>query len=466
MTNALIIHQTQIFKTDRRFRVAMITVWSLFFVALLNGILFYQQNNKARTFAQEASYEQWLNQPKKNAHSAAHYGFYAYKPISIMTVVDKGLEDYLGSAVWLEAHNQNEVKVRTIQDAPFLARFGDLSIGFVWAILFPLLIILLSFNVISAEREQGTFRMLLVSGVSKYDIIKAKFWSVFQTVLWLFLPTFAVALFAMSVLNWDDFIAHLPHFSLQLSVFCLYFAFFSLVGVAISAIAKNSGYALFSLLNLWLLMCFVVPRLNVFVAQKTLTLPTAFDFTTEMKRTLTEGAKERTKALEVEYLTKYKVDSIHKIPVNFAGVSLDANDKFGDTVHDKFYDNLNAILHNQDRLIALGALFSPTLATRNISMALSGSDNDKQKNFENQAENHRRLIQSMMSKSIIDAPKDPKGAAPIADSTLWAKVPPFKYNENTITQIIENQLVNIFVLLFWIVGLWFILKRIGERIKA
>ena len=51
---------------------------------------------------------------------------------------------------------------------------------FFWLILFPIIIILFSSNAISAEREQGTLKMLLVAGISKFDLLKAKFQAIYK----------------------------------------------------------------------------------------------------------------------------------------------------------------------------------------------------------------------------------------------------------------------------------------------
>jgi ABC-2 type transport system permease protein len=464
--NTLVLHQSKLLRTDGRLRLATLTAWGLCFVALLNGCLYFSQNSAIRAAAQKASYEQWLNQPQKNAHSAAHYGFYAYKPLPVTAVVDKGFEDYLGSAVWMEAHNQNEVKVRAVQDAPFLARFNDLTLGFVWACLFPLVIILFAFNAVSAEQEQGTLRMILVSGVSQYAVLKAKFWAVYHHVMLIFLPTFGVACAAMLGLDAANFNQYLPHLALNFGFLSLFFAFFSLVGVGVSAVSRSSGYALFSLLSVWLLMSFVLPRVNAFVVRKAFPTPTAYDFTTDMKSALTEGSKERTQALEAEYLAKYKVDSVKNLPINFVGVSLGAGEKHGDEIHDKFYGNLNATLNKQDQLMAFGAIFSPVTAMRNVIMALAGTDNDKTLEFEAQAETHRRLIQKTMNDAIVAVPKDPTGKIPMAETSLWQKVPPFVYRDASIGQILGQQWLNILILLLWGVGTWWILKRISERIKV
>ena len=370
MIEILSLHQSQIIRVDGRLKLAAITAWGLFFVALLNGWLFYNQTNATRTEAQRASYEQWVNQPKKNAHSAAHYGFYAYKPLSVVAIMDKGLEDFLGSALWMEAHNQNEVKVRAVQDATFLSRFGDLSVGFVWVILFPIIIILFSFNAISAEREQGTLKMLLVAGISKFDLIKAKFQAIYKSVLGIFLPTFLLLNVLLLAVNPSDYILHIPHLLMVMILLALYFAFFTLVGVGVSGLARSSGYALFSLLGAWIFICFIVPRFNALIAKKTYSTTTAFVFSNEMRKESGVGAKERSKALKDKYLAMYKVDSVQNLPINFVGIELAEGEKHGDEIHEKYYGKLFTTFENQDKIIAFGAIFSPVIAMRNITAML------------------------------------------------------------------------------------------------
>src|SRR5687768_4324815 len=105
-----------------RFAWSAVFLYALLLVSLLDSISYYKRETAIRNDASEATYQQWLEQGAKNPHSAAHYGFYAYKPVSPLAIIDKGLDDYLGNAVWLEAHNQNEVTSRQITDRLSLSR--------------------------------------------------------------------------------------------------------------------------------------------------------------------------------------------------------------------------------------------------------------------------------------------------------------------------------------------------------
>ena len=120
--------------------------------------------------AQQATRAQWLNQPEKNPHSAAHYGMYAFKPKSRLSMVDTGVDPYVGVAAWLEAHKQNEFRYRPAQDRTAMQRFGELTAAESFLVILPLFIVLVTFAAFAGEREQGTLRQLLSLGVSRVAI--------------------------------------------------------------------------------------------------------------------------------------------------------------------------------------------------------------------------------------------------------------------------------------------------------
>ena len=150
---------------DGRFRVLSIAVLAVSLLSLAVGWKQYTDVAKQHQQAQAATRAQWLNQTKKNPHSAAHYGVYAFKPKSPLAIVDTGIDPYMGVAVWLEAHKQNEFKYRPAQDRTAVQRFGEMTAAETLQALVPLFIVLMTFGAFAAEREQGTLRQLLSLGV-------------------------------------------------------------------------------------------------------------------------------------------------------------------------------------------------------------------------------------------------------------------------------------------------------------
>ena len=97
--------------------------WKVLTGALAMGWMHYREVSSQHEVARRDTREQWLHQGSKNPHSAAHYGVYAFKPRIPLSLVDPGVDPYVGVAAWLEAHKQNEFKFKPAQDA-MLNLFG------------------------------------------------------------------------------------------------------------------------------------------------------------------------------------------------------------------------------------------------------------------------------------------------------------------------------------------------------
>jgi ABC-2 type transport system permease protein len=137
----------------------------LMLVALAVGWNRYAEVSSERSAGQALDYDAWLQQGYRHPHDAAEQGMHVFRPEPPLAVVDPGIEPFVGSTVWLQAHRQTELKFRPAQDATGLQRFGNLSPAWLLQVLFPLLIIIVGFNAMSGERERGTLRQLLSLGV-------------------------------------------------------------------------------------------------------------------------------------------------------------------------------------------------------------------------------------------------------------------------------------------------------------
>jgi ABC-2 type transport system permease protein len=106
---------------DGRFRWMGGIVLLLLFASLALGWKHYRQVKTEHDAAQAASRDTWVNQGRRNPHSAAHYGVYAFKPKSQLSMVDTGVDPYVGVAVYLEAHHMC-TQMRGVREASPLTR--------------------------------------------------------------------------------------------------------------------------------------------------------------------------------------------------------------------------------------------------------------------------------------------------------------------------------------------------------
>ena len=457
---------------ESRFRWATAVLYALFAVALFTGYLYYNQTNTEHQIAQRTSYQQWLNQDPKSPHAAAHYGLYAYKPVPLMAVLDKGMDDYLGSAVWLEAHNQNDVKLRTIQDSATLSRFGALTVGFVLQFLVPLLLILLSFDAVSKERESGTLRMLLSTNASAGQLLAGKWLAVLRVVgLYVVGPMLLLSAGAMLVAGGSTAFADaLPNLLGWAVFYGLYYAFWAGLGIAVSAVVQQSGLALVGVLGFWAFGAFLVPRLCGSVARLSAPTPSALAFTEQVisdKETGINGgpsAQEYVKLVEKQTLAKYGVDSLSALPVSFAGVALQANEDRDWTIYDKNYGGLFRQFQRQEQVMEWLSMLSPALAMRNLSRALAGTDMDKHLDFTDKAEAHRRVIQKAMNTDqTLNGAKLNQGYK--AGVALWQQVNQFQYRQPGLGFVLGNQRISIVTLLVWLAMSGLLLRRAGRNLR-
>jgi ABC-2 type transport system permease protein len=183
---------------DGRFRWAAAVVLLLLITALALGGKHYRQVKAEHDAAQAASRNSWVGQGRRNPHSAAHDGVYAFKPKLPLSLMDTGLDPYTGISVWLEAHYQNPSRYRPAEDTTAVQRFGELTAATVLQLLLPLLIVLLSFNAFAGEREMGTLRQLLSLGVSKKTLVFGKAPGI-TSALVLFVPAMLIGVLALAL---------------------------------------------------------------------------------------------------------------------------------------------------------------------------------------------------------------------------------------------------------------------------
>ncbi|UOG72958.1 DUF3526 domain-containing protein [Hymenobacter tibetensis] len=143
---------------------------------------------------------------------------------------------------------------------PVKSLSGNFDLAFVLVYLLPLLVIALSFNLLSSEREQGILPLLLAQPVSPTLLVGAKL--AFRLALVLGL---AWLLSAIGML-W----AGVPldgRVGLWLSMTTLYTLFWFGVALVVTALQRNSAVNAVTLVGAWLLLVVLVPSLlNLWVA--------------------------------------------------------------------------------------------------------------------------------------------------------------------------------------------------------
>ena len=84
---------------DGRFIGAGAIIALLLMTALLVGWQRHASSLAERVTAQKLDYDDWLAQPARHPHDAAHQGLHVFKPEMPLTVIDPGVTPYVGSTL-------------------------------------------------------------------------------------------------------------------------------------------------------------------------------------------------------------------------------------------------------------------------------------------------------------------------------------------------------------------------------
>jgi ABC-2 type transport system permease protein len=421
-------------RRDWRGVLVLVLGMSIALVAALLTSLEVKTRMADRVLASEVEQQRWLNQGKKNAHSAAHYGVYVFKPVSRLSAIDPGIERFVGSTVWLEAHKQNEFANRPANDQPSIARQFPLTPALVLQVLAPLAMIFLGFGLFAAERERGSLRTLRMTGAPLWVIGAARVTTLCVSALVLAVP----AMVGVVALSWlsssssspqgvSPFIDTSARTAWFAASYIVYLVVWALVIATVSAWARTTRAALTILLVIWAVWTLILPRAAVELAGAIQPLPSAQSFRENLQTALGEPHDPEVEArYKAEILAEYKVKDVKELPVNWTGIMLARGEARGDRIFDQQYGALFETMLQQSRIIANVGWLSPTVAVSSISAAAAGSDTAHHLRFTTGTETHRRLIQQTMNDFIIANP-DQAGQRIDGDARLWRTVPAFEY---------------------------------------
>lgn len=413
--------------------------------------------------------EQWNTQSVKNPHAAAHYGIYVFKPDSPVAALDSGLRPFIGQSLWLEPHKRNLMRFNPSADQIVANRFGQASTSFVLYALLPLLILALTFNSVSQERERGTLRMLHSLGLNAKALLFGKLLGLLAAFTLVLSPALLIALLLLQQrfsLNGDDVLRLL----LLLGVFLIYYCIFVAVAIAASAYFKTSRVTLFFLLAFWLGGVFIAPRLGAVVAQSLITLPDTQQFWADIKEDIEHGLnndgthEQRAKAFEASILQQYKVSRKEDLPVGFVSLNRQFNDSYSSRVHALHFDQLRDNFRFQQQLTHLASWLGPSLAIRSISMSLAGMDLAHQQHFEDAAEEYRHyfinLTEDLDRERSHGTERSAKG-----EEADWRSVKDFNYNAPSLAFALHAVRLDIAMLLLWLVIALSLLNLSAKRLN-
>lgn len=456
----------QAMRGDRIRLVAAVFVF-LVIAALLLAVQRYLSLSEERSRAQLEVAAQWLEQGDKNPHSAAHYGQYAFRPALPLAFFDPGVQAFEGVSIWLEAHRRNFPTGRPADDLPSLLQFGELSLAFILQVLLPLGVVLLAYSAFAGERESGTLRLVMSSGVTGEQLFLGKFLGLGSALLCLLGPLLIVCVVLLVTSSGTVWLAH----SAVLAALYLWFAGLMLaLSLWVSAISRTGRAALLTLLVIWATGNFIVPRIAADLGRLLSPTPSAEALLRSIDEGLAAGLNGETPAARIEKRRQqlyklYEVDSDAALPINIQGIIFGIQDEISDAVFDRHFARLNDAIDQQIDVFESASLLSPRMALMLVSQEVAGTSIGHQRQFADGAETFRRRLMKTLNRDLTLNSR--AGQTDYRSSAaLWRAAGEYRFEPESLTRSLARCGAPLTVLVIWTVLLaglsWAACRRVGR----
>lgn len=429
----------------------------LVLVSLYAGLQREQVFAKEKAAAEATDKAVWMNQGNRNPHSAAHFSRYAFRPASPLALMDPGTNDFAGLAVWMEAHYQDPAVFRRAEDGGELSRYALLSPAFLLLTAAPLLIFLMLHASIAGEREDGTLRQLLATGVGARQFFTGKLgagWGITMlvyTAVFLLIAGFS-ALTTPAALGADT--------ALRLAtMYLVYAAYLSIcvaLALAVSALFRTRQAAFLALAGVWALMVVLAPRLGSDAGVAISPQPDARTVAQELGAAsdIWFADKERQQQIQDELLERHGVADVADLPINYSAYTLQVSEDLSVPEFERVYDGLDDRYRAQESVMRGFSLLSPAIAAGSLSRGAAGTDRAHQKAFTVAAELHRRDMIRLLNEDYMYNAGD-AGSAYTADAVLWAQFEDLDHELPALAAVGSRYAADALLLLLWLAASMF-----------
>lgn len=236
--------------------------------------------------------------------------------------------------------------------------FGNIDFSFVLIYLFPLLIIAFSYNLVSEEKESGTWKIVATQSENTFlYILKLFYIRILSLILLITILFFAAVLFLGIPL--DESL--LTFYTLSI----LYILFWFAVCFFIVSLQKNSNFNAVILLTVWLFLIIILPAIiNTYVVNK-YPIPEALELTVKQRNAYHEKWDMDKKITMDKFYNHYPQFKKYPLPEGeFNWLWYYAMQQAGDDDSAKQSQELETKLQQRNHASQDIAQFIPTLHTQ------------------------------------------------------------------------------------------------------
>jgi ABC-type transport system involved in multi-copper enzyme maturation permease subunit len=190
-----------------------------------------------------------------------------YRPPNVLSVFSEGLEKQLGQSAKIELGGVSEISAASTGGNPFLSIFPTLDVTLILKVVVSILALLVAYDTVSGEREQGTLKLILSGRVARHHVLIGKLLAGLVTLIILVTIAFVMALlmlqfFPMVSLAEADWI----RIGLMYLASLIFISAMYSISLLFSCMMRRSSISLVLGLLVWIIFAVVIPNGSVCLA--------------------------------------------------------------------------------------------------------------------------------------------------------------------------------------------------------
>lgn len=364
-----------------------------------------------------------------------HYTILPFAPSAILSL---GQSDVLSPETGVSASTVQRTKLekKGIEN-PLGFLSGRFDLSFVIVYLLPLVILAMSFNVLSNEREQGILQIILSQSVSLKRLITAKITAQFLLIFGLVASVVTIGIFLTGDFARQGFA---ERYVLWLSVLAAYSIFwFALAGLINSFGLASAANAVIAATG-WLILVLIVPSLLNVIIAAVYPVPPRSELISAMRSVNLDMRRDGSKLLAEHYqdhpemMPKSGKTDLNDFGLAFVYIQGEQKKRIGE-VEDRFSEQLS----NQQKLVKNLRFLSPSIIAQEASNDIAGTGLERYQNFRKQVKEFDKKWTDFFVPYIF--------RMEMLTAADFDRIPEFDYVEETFSEIFYRVLPGILFLI-------------------
>lgn len=430
MILSIVLKEWKEFWRHRGMRLVAMGYLAIYALSVFAAAAEHLRYEHDRLAAQKSVRESWVNQGDKSPHAATYFGTAAFAKRSALSILEPGSLPYLGVVAYLRAGVRTEFVALPARDDSPLAGLAQMSPAFCWQVLFPFLIVLLTYSALSQDRETGMERYLMAVGSNRATLVFGKTFGVGLVLLVIYLAGFGLGgaiASAVGGFGEEDTSAWL-----LLGLFYLLFSatvFF--LALAISGLSSTSRRALTGGLVMWLLIAMVLPRWAADYGRGSTATPSAMELNRIAEWDMEKGFEDRPpREARLEGTLNMLFQELHvgrreDLTMNLPGFVFISEAEMESASQGLRLGQARRAMAAQTAMMEWGAAFSPVTAMQLLGSTLAGTAAAQRDGATDAADLYAHRVRRILNRELAAKGKE-LGGEFVSGNKLWNQLDSFE----------------------------------------